>query len=454
VAAPLGRAAESDETSDLLRLTALPTLALFAWLALLGFFMPLDADEGVYRVVEVGIFDGRWPYRDLFTNRQPMTFAWYVPFGLGASVEVQRITAAAAMAASVPIVAVIAGRWLGSDRRAMAAAVYALLLANPFLQVQSNVEAYLLPLIAGAIAAPRAMLAGLLFGLALATKLHAIVFAPVLIVLWWRRELWAVALTAGAVCVLVSLPFVYIWRDYWAANVEFAFAYADYTADDRLQSLREVTWYVIIASLPLWIAGVIGLVLRRRDVALVVWTVCGVVSIKASGNDYEHYYALLMPPLALLATEGLRHAWPQRPWRLVLAPTIAAAVLLTILLTIALVREDDPRDYEQLADDVASKPGEVYMLGDRSQFYIAADRQPRRQYFFSIPLVMKEEWGDETRADLLACPPAVLVVPDTATFMVAWGDEIEQRYAVREDHSYGSVLTEPTPLTDDGQPRC
>ncbi len=439
--------------ASVLRLSALPALLLFTWLAALGFVLRLSPDEGVVAVTEIGIFDGKWPYRDFFTNRQPMTFLWYLPLGLGASIAVQRIFAAAAMAVSVPLVALVAGRWFGPERRLMAAIVYALLLANPLMPVQGNVEAYLLPLIVGAVAAPAAAPAGLLFGLAVTTKLHALVFAPVLILLW-RRDLTAFVFAALVVCVIASLPFLVIWRDYKASNVDFMLAFADYTSDDRAGRLLDVSYLLIIAMLPVWIAGSIGVALCRERAALIVWALCGVVAVKVSGFDYDHYYALLMPPLALLASEGLLYVHRHRSLRYVFAPAGGVALLLCGLTVIAVVDTAGRSPSERLADAIGSEPGEVYVLGSRPEVYVYAERQPQRRFFFSIPLVMKEDWGEETRAGLLACPPAVLVVPETDIYEVDWRDEVERLYAERADYDGGSVFTEPTAATADAEPNC
>jgi hypothetical protein len=432
---------------------ALPTLALFIWLVALGFAMDMDPDEGVYKVVEVGIFDGKWPYRDLFTNRQPVTFLWYLPFGLGASVFTQRIVAAAFMAASVPLIAVVAHRWLGPDRQLMAASVYAVLLANPLLSIRGNVEAYLLPLLVGAVAIPAAAPAGLLFGLAIMTKLHALIFAPMFVLLW-RRALPTFFSAAGAACLLASLPFVPIWNDYRIANIDFAFAYADYTADDRLRSLGDVKAFIFIAVLPLVVAGAIGGLLRRRDAVLVSWAICGIASVKASGYDYDHYYALMMPPLALLASEGLLYVRRVPSWRFAFIPLTFVGLLVFGAASFFAFSSTGPRPYERLGHLAAGKSGEVYMLGDRADFYVYADRQPERQYFFSIPLVMREDWGTDTRAELLACPPDVLVVPHPSEYVVGWLKDVEQMYAVREDDEFGSVFTDPTPATRDGKRDC
>ena len=92
---------------------------------------------------------------------------------------------------------------------------------------------------------------------------------------------------------------------------------------------------------------------------------------------------------------------------------------------------------------MAHKDGELYVLGDRSEIYAYAGRQPQRRFFSSIPLAMIPAWGEEAKAGLIACPPAILVVPDSPTFTVPWTEENERLYGTRDDHPSGVVFTNP-----------
>ena len=93
-------------------------------------------------------------------------FLWYAPTGLGASIPAEGLFAAAMIAASVPVVALLAGRWLSPRHASGAAALYALLMANPFLTVRANVEAFMLLPLAAALAVSSPTLASALFGIA------------------------------------------------------------------------------------------------------------------------------------------------------------------------------------------------------------------------------------------------------------------------------------------------
>lgn len=428
--------------------------ALFAWLSLLGAFFYVDPDEGAYKAVAVGIADGRWPYRDFFINRQPVLFFWYLPSGFGAPMLAQRLIAAAATAASVPVLGAVAGRWLPERRARVAVVCYALFLANPLMPVRANTEAFmLLPLVASvAVASPFA--AGALFGVAVMTKLHAAVFAPVLIVIW-KRQAWRPAIAATAVAVLLSLPFAPVWREYLDANVWFNFDYARYSSDGRLAALLSLDEWVLVGALPLWIAAVVGAI-RARHTALLVWAACGVVSVKASGLEFNHYYALLTPPAALLAAVGLSEvraemrgsgSWRSdvRAWVPGVAIGASAIVSVSIALAAAatIVFRTGDAPSESIAAAARRHEGELLVLGDRTEIYEYAGRWPERRFFSSIPLVMRASWGEEMRHDVLACPPAVLVVQTKGDFLVPWAPEAAALYRVREVFGRGVVYSEP-----------
>lgn len=85
---------------------------LAAWLTVLAFILPYDPDEAIYKIIATGIVHGKWPYHDLFDHKPPLIYLWYLPAGLGASIEFERVLAALLVAATVPLVAVLARRWL------------------------------------------------------------------------------------------------------------------------------------------------------------------------------------------------------------------------------------------------------------------------------------------------------------------------------------------------------
>jgi len=416
-----------------------PAALLFCWLTALAFILPYDPDEAVYKIVAHGIVHGQWPYRDLFDHKPPLIYIWYLPAGLGATLELQRVIAAAVTAASVPFVARLARRSLTGRSVKVAPWAYCLLLGNPLLAVGANAEAFvLLPLLA-AIATPSAWLAGALFGVAIMTKTSAAAFAPLMLFLW-RRQSWQVVLTASTLCAVVSLPFAPIWRDYWNDAVTFNASYSSYANRDSISRLVLIEPSVLLGALPLWLAAIIG-AFKLRSGAAWVCAACAILSVKATSYDFAHYYALLAAPAALLAAAGLEFPLAGTPRRAGLAALTVVALATSI--SGLYFAERSRHAYDGLTEVVSREAGEVYMLGDHSQVYEYVSRRPRRTWFFAVPLVVRPRWGEQARLDLLDCPPDVLIVSNDSLFQVAWTADLEALYANRVDFEPADVFTNP-----------
>lgn len=409
-----------------------------AWLTVLAFVLPYDPDEAVYKIIATGIIEGKWPYRDLFDHKPPVVYFWYLPAGLGASIPLERILAAAMSAASVPIVVVLARRWLAGRQVALAVGTYVLLLANPFLSVGANAEAFMLLPLVGSLAVPSAFAAGVLLGVAVMTKPVALAFLPMLLLLW-HRSTWRVGLGAGVTCLIVSLAFLPVWGDFWDANVLFNFEYGRHLEFwGRLRNLFIPDPPALLGSLPLWYAAMVGAVYQRNRL-LWLWALCGLIAVKATGFNFAHYYALLVPPSALLAGIGMDRLLQRRPSLKALGVLSVLAIVVVLAgLWFAITPPHQP-----LLDAVRANDGEVYVLGDRTEIYAHADRQPERRFFYSVPLAVRPDWGREMKRALRECPPDVLVIPYENLFPMDWSEEVASVYKRRAEFEDGAVLTKP-----------
>lgn len=433
--------------------------ALFAWLLALGALLPLDADEGVYTVVAQGMLDGRWPYRDLFDHKQPLLYVLYLPSAV-ASIEVQRAIAALCAAASVPAFGALARRWLDAPHAPAATLAYALLLANPQIGVVRNAEAFLLLPVLLALLAPGALLAGALLGIAVATKSVALLYLP--LVLWrWRRDVPRLALGFAAPLAVCAIALAPVAGDAWTANVAFNREYAAADGGARLAAAFAFDPAVLWSSLPLWLAAAAGLVLCRSPRVFAL-AALSILAVKAPGYDFTHYYALLAPAASMLAAIALVRGWsflrqhdgplPVRAARATLVAGVALSVAIALALSIAgvvyLAANEDP--FDDVARAARAHPGEIYVLGEKGQVYVLADRMPERRFFTSIPLVVRDDWGDAARRDLLACPPDVLItIEDAPLFDIPWQHEVVAIYAEREQFEHGTVHTAPSkPCSD------
>lgn len=422
-------------TSHSGRLSLGLSITLFAWLGVFALVLPIDPDEVVYSLVSAAIMDGSWPYRDIFDHKQPLTYLWYMPAGLGLDLYLQRLIAIAAAAASIPIFGRVARRWLTGRQTVLALVAYTGLLANPWLRLGTNLESFLLLPLVAAVAVPSALVSGLLLGVAIMTKTSAAVFLPVLLLLW-RRDAWRAYLGAAVVIMAVCLPFVPIWSYFWDANVSFNAEYGRLlTAGERIRSLLVPNIGVLLGALPLWVAAVVGLFRASRW--MVLPAACAFVGVKATGFDFPHYYTLLVPPAALLAAIGLDVLLRNRAVRVV-GGTVTATSLALMFLGIGLTRLDNP-----VSEAARSEPGELYVLGPRADIYELAGREPQRLLYSSVALLVRPEWGERMKQELLDCPPDIVVIPKGHLFRISWSEEIAQVYGQRREFPDGTLLTRP-----------
>src|SRR3990172_4243122 len=227
----------------LLALSALPLLLLAPL-----FDAPMEPDQGGYATIARGWLHGAIPYRDLWDNKGPLLFLWYIAsfLTLGESVWAPRLFAALAAALSVPFVWATARTLFGRREAMLAAALFALSFLNIYIQVTANAEVFmLLPLTAGPWAfalgarshSPWAFLAaGAVTSLAIFTRQSAfcslILYGAWLAVLSLRHRQErphllraGIALAAGA--ALAALPFAVYFAahgalsDLWYAMFEF-----------------------------------------------------------------------------------------------------------------------------------------------------------------------------------------------------------------------------------------
>src|SRR3990172_7327643 len=129
------------EAAALLALSALPLLFLAPL-----FGAPFDPDQGGYATIARGWLHGAIPYRDLWDNKGPLLFLWYVAsfLTLGESTLAPRIFAALAAGLSVPFVWATARTLFDHRLATLAAALFALSFLNIYIQVTANAEVFML----------------------------------------------------------------------------------------------------------------------------------------------------------------------------------------------------------------------------------------------------------------------------------------------------------------------
>src|SRR5512145_1734028 len=99
-------------------------LAILIFLFLMPLFQaPFERDQGTYATIARGWMNGYLPYRDLWDNKGPLLFIWYIASfaWLGESTLAPHLMAALAAALSLPFVWAAAGRLFGRRAAAWAA---------------------------------------------------------------------------------------------------------------------------------------------------------------------------------------------------------------------------------------------------------------------------------------------------------------------------------------------
>lgn len=428
---------------------SVPAAALFVWLSALAFVLPYDPDEAVYKIIATGIVHGHWPYRDLFDHKPPLIYAWYLPAGLGASINVERVIAAATIALSVRVFAGVAQRWLSGRQVMVATWSYALFLANPFLLINANTEAFALLPLTASMAATTPFLSGIFLGVAVMTMPTALPFV-VLAFVAWKRKAWRTLAGMAMVGTAVSLPFIPIWRAFLDANLLFNLDYGrTFSYAARLRDALSIDPAIVAVTAPLWAGAVVGVAMNLHGGR---WygpatMASAVVAAKGGGFHFSHYYLFFAPPVALLASEGLSLLWRRRALRIVLS--LAAAFGIALAYEAVDTAAGNNR-YKDVTAAIRSEPGELFVLGGSTQIYTYASKQPQRRFFFDVPLAVRKDWGVSAEHELLTCPPDVLVVPGNGLFKLGWVGDVEAGYRNRREFANATLLTDPNRLCGHG----
>jgi len=439
-------------------------LTLLVFLLLMPLFhAPFDRDQGTYATIARGWMNGALPYRDLWDNKGPVLFLWYVASfaWLGQNISAPRIAAALAAAFSVPFVWAATRSLFGPRTAAMAASLFALSFANLYLQVTANAEAFmLLPLTAGfwAFAAGTRkaggwwfLSAGILTSLAVFTRQSA-VFTFAGYALWLaflfvkrpeerRRQAKAfAALTAGG--VLGALPFVIYFAahgalpDLWYAMFGFNVGWAA----SQSMPLKLVPPLLIepgplAGGLIFWIMAGVGCwnLWKQGDRAgrlVISLLAASEAAAQMMGKGSAHYSIQLLPAAAISASFGIHPVleWRrQGRWR---RATLAAAGIVTAAALLFVYAGPTAEDrfriqytFRDYADDAIgapavakmvaaqSAPGDcVYEWGRSSQIYFLANRQPCSRWFYDRPYGVNPSMMAEVMSDLRTNKPALIFV--------------------------------------------
>ncbi len=442
-----------------LALSALPVLLLSPM-----FNTPFERDQGLYGVIARGWLHGAIPYRDLWDNKGPVLFLWYVAAfsWLGENLIGPRLLAALAAGAAVPFVWASGAALL--DRRAglLAALLFALSFANIYLQANANAEIFmLLPLAAGFWAFVRGArggsswwfaVSGVLTALAVLTKQSAAFTLPAY-GLWLavlalqypgerRRHLTAGLLVALGTGLGLAPFFVYFNHygaldDFWYAVFLFNFSWAGHYPF-VLKLLPPLLWdpMPLVGGAAVWFLAILGAVhlWRRRDRwAWLILSFFAFSELAAQfiGKNSPHYNIQFLPAAALAGAVGLQvviDSWRRGEKRLGKVLMVCAA--LSVAGAAFVYAWPDPKDrfqaqyiFVNYADDslqaqeiagrvaaLTAPDDYIYDFGYQSDIYFLADRKPASRWVHNRAYLVDNDLISEIMVDLRRSSPALILL--------------------------------------------
>ncbi len=449
---------------------------------------PFGRDQGVFACVADVIARGGVPYRDAWEMKPPGVFYLFsLSFAVfGRSMLSPRLLDLLWTLATAAAIWTL-GRRLLSPWTAVAGSFLFLIryVAGHSFWNTTQCEGFaLLPLTLAAItllAAERrrsfwlACVCGALIALAALLKFTIAVFLvlPFLALLGSRGEAWRVR-SARAVGYLLgfTLPLGLVVGLLWHANAlndmfEILFVWnAEYaTLQSPSSDTAYEVWRFLIGAphvllFPiglLALAGAADLGLRREAGRarwlLPAWALAMIASVWIQDKYYTYHWLPAIPPLALLAGQGLRTLW--FVLRRAAAPRAAAALYCIALIAVcaalgsaywrslkhpvryavgrmspdAFVRGFERRglggfslrasqEVAQLIRDHTPPDQPTFVWGFEPLIYYLADRPPASRFIYAVPLVTEwspPEWRQELVRELREnSPPCIVVARDDA----------------------------------------
>jgi 4-amino-4-deoxy-L-arabinose transferase-like glycosyltransferase len=455
--------------SAIARIERLPVFVTLAALSILPliflaplFTAPFDPDQGGYATIARGWIDGAIPYRDLWDNKGPMLYLWYViSFAwLGEGIVAPRVVAGIVAGATVPCVWGAARALFGPREALAAAAIFSLSFLNNYLQVTANAEVFmLLPLTAGfwafAVGARGGnlfafVLAGALTSLAVFTRQSAI-WAFVAYGAWGgvlflrnpdeRKDQVLSMLALGLGAVAGALPVIIYFAandalyDLWYGMFEFNLYWSgEFPLYIKLTPPWVLNPAPLFGGLVLWTLAAVGvwLLWRRGDRwawLVLAFLITSEAAAQTLGKVSPHYMIQLLPAASICAAIALpwmvdRIREGNRYWLGWMALASLTMIAMAAFLYVQPGADERFRvqyTYRDYADDairapniaaavaeIAEEGDLVYEWGVESEIYFLSGHQPASSWLHRRPYIVDESIADEVMADLESNPPRVI----------------------------------------------
>ena len=442
-------------------LALLAVLAFVAYVRLRVADVPLERDEGEYAYAGQLILQGVPPYELAYNMKFPGTYYAYAailavfgqsPWGIHVGLLLVN-------AASIVLVFAVGRRLLGDLAAAVAAASFAILSLDRWIYgVFAHATHFVvLAAIAGLWLLLRAIDterwlglfgSGVLFGLAMLMKQHAVFFLPLgAALLYWsdtrggRRFDAAMAKRIGLMAVGWALPLGVlvvallaqgVWGRFWFWTIKYASAYASEVGlSEAIPNLVEGLKAASMGNRALWVLGGIGLVAlwtaRFEPWARVVVTGFFIASFLAVCPGFyfrQHYFITLLPAIALLCgvvvsslEELLERALPRA-----VATVLALAVpfgaygayvtrernylfsMGTRELSRSVYGANPFIEAVALGKYIRERTDEndrVAVLGSEPEIYFYADRKAATGYIYTYALMEPQPFASKMQAEMI-----------------------------------------------------
>lgn len=431
--------------------------------------VPFERDEGEYAYIAWRLGHNELPYRDWVDQKPPAVF-WVYRAAMALPLEPVRAVHFAALlfaAASSCALFFLARRFVNRFWAFVAAALFALLSADPFAQgTAANTEIFmLLPLILSQIAFLKAadnprnvlhmLVCGALTGIAIAFKQVAAVNLILLIALYpvfaasekrWRNSLAFVIWSLGGLLTITGVVALYFWTRHgltqlvdnvFTHNLEYIGAMTCLT---RLQFCSDTLSRLAPTELLFWIFSALGLIALivagngKWFAFLAGWLITSMIGVSASGYFFPHYFQQLLPPLALTAAVGAQWLSELRPWRNSWVPRALFSLLLVILPLRILwpfwfnytpadaVRKIYPGNFFAEMPEFAARIAQVttpeqrvFVFGAEPELLFYAQRVSATRYIFLFPLY--GPYRNAREKQIAAAEEIQRAVPATAVYV-------------------------------------
>lgn len=461
--------------------------ALMIRIRLLG--TPLERDEGEYAYMAQLLLKGVPPYIHAYTMKLPGVAIMYTLFMsiFGQSATGIHLGLTLVNAGCMALVYLLARRLFRRETAILAAAFYAVLsLSQTVLGISAHAtQLVVLFSLAGIILVEHAMakgqttlvfIGGVFFGMAVLMKQHAAIIIPFALVfqLWpWGSDIkrkypvnCALFLAGAATpCAVVALWLYHagVFDRFWFWTVRYAGEYA--TGLSIAQGGREFAQKfsaIARANAPIWLLAAAGLAAlcrnrtpRSEKLFLLGFLAASYAMILPGLYFREHYFILVLPPIAMLAGYAVQSAVDLSSGRLrALLPSVICMMATGYFIhaesdylfrlpptevSRKLYGTNPFPEAVQIAEYIRTQTTDedrIAILGSEPEILFLADRISATGHIYMYGLMEGHRYAGEMQSQLISeiestAPEYIVVVnistswllrPDSLNRVLEWGD--------------------------------